>query len=174
MRHPLIVLIAGVLLLAGCVTTSGHPPRVIQDFDRGWRFRLGDAPGAMQPAYPDSGWQRVTLPHDWSIEGPFSEDAPATAQEGALPTGIGWYRKRFTLAAAWKDKNIYLDFGGVYRDSKVWINGHLLGRFWEIGPQESEFVPAAWLKSGRNAVVVFDMMTPATFTLSGVTRPLWK
>ena len=127
MRMPLITLIAGFLLLTGCAGTNGRNPRTVEDFDQGWRFHPGDLAGAQDTAWRDSSWQQVMLPHDWSILGAFSKESPTTTQEAALPAGIGWYRKRFTLPEAWKNKRIYLDFGGVYRDSKVWVNGHFVG-----------------------------------------------
>ena len=69
----------------------------------------------------------LNVPHDWSIEGAFSKDNPATPGGGALPGGIGWYRKTFTLPAGDSGKAVFVDFDGVYRNSEVWINGHALG-----------------------------------------------
>src|SRR5213596_1458266 len=97
-------------------------------FDRGWRFHLGDVPGAQDPAFADASWRALDLPHDWSIEGPFSEQNPAGVAGGALPGGIGWYRKTFTVPAADKGKLVFVEFDGVYRNSEVWINGSSLGK----------------------------------------------
>ena len=47
-------------------------PRSRMDFDKGWHFHLGDAPGAENPATSDANWRTLDLPHDWSIEGKFS------------------------------------------------------------------------------------------------------
>lgn len=99
----------------------------IQDFDQNWTFNLGDVPTAKNVDFNDSGWRKLNLPHDWSIEGQFSKDNPATPEGGALPGGIGWYRKTFTLPETSKGKIISIDFDGVYQKSQVWINGHLLG-----------------------------------------------
>ncbi len=94
-------------------------------FNDNWRFHNGDPEDAQIKSFDDAGWRRVTLPHDWSIEGPYSKQwASATAY---LPGGIGWYRKVFTLPAIDKDRKIYIQFNGVYKDSKVWVNGHFLG-----------------------------------------------
>ena len=71
-----------------------------QTFDRDWRFHLGDVPGAEQPAFDDSKWRRLDVPHDWSIEGAFSEQSPAGVAGGALPGGVGWYRKTFKIGRA--------------------------------------------------------------------------
>jgi len=102
--------------------------RTIIDFDKNWKFYLGDTAIAKEPGFNDGQWRTLTLPHDWSIEGDFSETNPGTTNEGALPTGIGWYRKTFTLPAEAKGKNISVEFDGVYRYSEVWINGHYLGK----------------------------------------------
>jgi beta-galactosidase len=96
-------------------------------FNQGWRFQLGDVSNGQNPR-DDSRWRRLDLPHDWSIEGLFSEKAPAGTGGGALPGGIGWYRKRFMLDAAFKGKLFFIQFDGVYRNSEVWINGHYLGK----------------------------------------------
>src|SRR5579872_4267706 len=82
--------------------------RKTQNFDKGWKFRLGDDSTAKNNRYDDSHWRNVDLPHDWSIEGAFSESNPGTAQEAALPTGTGWYRKSFLLLP-YKDKRIYIE-----------------------------------------------------------------
>ena len=63
------------------------------------------------------------LPHDWSIENEFREDAPTTGRGGYLPTGIGWYRKHFIMRASDAAKNVWIEFDGVYQNSDVWING---------------------------------------------------
>jgi beta-galactosidase len=97
------------------------------DFDAGWRFHLGDVPEAKESDYIDNSWRLLNLPHDWSIEGAFSKDNPAGVGGGALPGGIGWYRKTFKVPSSDKDKLMFIDFDGVYMNSQVWINGHYLG-----------------------------------------------
>ena len=94
-------------------------------FNDRWLFHKGDLPGVEQAMNDTAGWHSVTLPHDWSIEGPFSEQwASATA---FLPGGIGWYEKAFTVPGDWKNKNIFIYFDGVYKNSTIWLNGHYLG-----------------------------------------------
>jgi beta-galactosidase len=70
----------------------------------------------------------VDLPHDWSIEGPFDEKEPSSFCGAYLPTGIGWYRKRFHLPNTYRDKKLTIEFDGVYQLSEVWINGYYLGK----------------------------------------------
>src|SRR5690606_7426975 len=61
------------------------------------------------------------------IEGDFDANHPATNQGGSLPGGVGWYRKTFDVSRSKANQQVYINFDGVYRYSKVWINGHLLG-----------------------------------------------
>ena len=96
-------------------------------FDNDWKFHLGDDSNAKKTFYNDVAWRNLNLPHDWSIEGKFDPNNPAGTGGGALPGGIGWYRKSFSVPLTSKDKNIFIDFDGVYRLSEVWINGHYLG-----------------------------------------------
>ncbi len=107
---------------------SGSGVRTRDNFNDGWKFMLGDHPSASASLFDDSGWRQVDLPHDWSIEGDFDSKNPATPGGGALPGGIGWYRKTFRLPASDRGKNIYIEFDGIYRMGEVWINGHYLGK----------------------------------------------
>jgi len=115
-----------LLLLIGVFAMAQHLPS--QSFNSGWRFLLGDDSLARYAKYDDTKWRQLDLPHDWGIEGAFDEKSTSTTNEGALPTGIGWYRKTFTLRASAKGKNIYIDFDGIYKNSEVWINGCCLGK----------------------------------------------
>jgi len=122
--HPYGLFSVGLLL---CVYVQAQVRSII-DFNQEWRFFLGNDSLAINPSFNDSHWRTLTLPHDWSIEANFSKDYPATNQGGALPGGIGWYRKTFILPATARDKNVTIEFDGVYRNSEVWINGHYLGK----------------------------------------------
>src|SRR5690349_1922322 len=102
--------------------------RTVIDFNPNWKFWLGDTSIAKEPGYNDNNWRVLNLPHDWSIEGEFSEKNPGTPNQAALPTGIAWYRKTFALPATANDKNVFIEFDGIYRNSEVWINGHYLGK----------------------------------------------
>ena len=100
--------------------------RGVNPFNDGWKFHKGDADGAPSVDFDDGEWRTVTLPHDWSIEGPF--DPRWASATGYLPGGVGWYRKTFEAPASDEPKKIYVHFDGVYCNSEVWINGHSLGR----------------------------------------------
>lgn len=114
------------VLLLQC--SFAQSPRSIIDFNNNWKFFLGNDSTASNTNYKDAKWRILSLPHDWSIEGTFSATAAATTQGGALPGGIGWYRKTFTVTTASNNKNVFIEFDGVYRNSEVWINGHYLGK----------------------------------------------
>jgi beta-galactosidase len=99
--------------------------RVSEDFDANWLFSKSDFASAMMPAFDDGNWRKLDVPHDWSIEGPFSTDYGSG--NGFVPGGIGWYRKHFRLDAAQKNKSVAIEFDGVYDYSEVWINGQFVG-----------------------------------------------
>ncbi len=119
-------LVVGALLLLSVISSA--QVRSVVDFNNGWKFFLGNDSLASNANYNDSKWRSLNLPHDWSIESNFSSSFPATNQGGALPGGIGWYRKTFTVPASSANKNIRIEFDGVYKNSEVWINGHYLGK----------------------------------------------
>ena len=137
------VWLAGVVLagavLAGLNACRGEeqPPRATELFNDGWYFHLGDLPEAStlrfdesgwnESGFGESGWRELELPHDWAIEGDFSEEHPSGSGGGALPGGIGWYRKSFSLDSSDEGKKVFIDFDGVYMNSDVWINGTHLG-----------------------------------------------
>jgi beta-galactosidase len=146
---------------------AAQTPRVTQQFTTGWRFLQADAAGAEKPGFDDSAWISVTLPHDWSIAGPFKEDAPSKGAGAFAPTGIGWYRKSFTVADAdatpTAARRTFIVFDGVMANSDVYLNGELLGHrpygyvsfFYELTPH---------LRPGANmiAVRVDDSQQPAS------------
>jgi len=121
-----IILMVISMALKACMTTP-QKPRLTRNFDDNWRFHLGDTLNAKAVTFQDNTWRLLDLPHDWSIEQSFDKNSPAGPGGGYLNGGIGWYRKTFTLDKSLKGKKVFIDFDGVYRDSKVWLNGHLLG-----------------------------------------------
>ena len=148
------------------------------DFGKDWKFSLGDIPDAEKTGFNDSLWRTLDLPHDWSIEGEFSNDNPATPGGGALPGGIGWYRKSFPLTEKEKGNMFFIDFDGVYMDSKVWINGHLLGRR-PYGYISFRYDLTPYLNYGDSiniiAVRVDNSMQPNSrwYSGSGIYRNVW-
>ncbi|MFJ9582449.1 glycoside hydrolase family 2 TIM barrel-domain containing protein [Streptomyces acidicola] len=108
------------------------------DLRDGWRFALvnpggitdptGEYADAMDPAYDDSAWRQVAVPHDWSIEQTPTTELGTTSGTGFLPGGLGWYRLSFTLPPALADRRVSVEFDGVYMDSYVYCNGTEAGR----------------------------------------------
>ncbi|MET7736706.1 glycoside hydrolase family 2 TIM barrel-domain containing protein [Streptomyces sp. NPDC005402] len=120
---------------SAAVTSTGTATRyrTVTNFDPGWLFHYGDTSGASAASYDDSGWHGLSVPHDWSIEGrtppsdPFSQTASSTGRGGYLPSGIGWYRKHFSLAGVPADRKVYIEFDGVMANASVYVNGKLIG-----------------------------------------------
>lgn len=112
---------AAAVILAACTPTS---PRIVDDFNFGWRFQLGDDASYAGTGFDDASWRELHLPHDWSVEGEFSASNPSTPSGGALPGGIGWYRKSFeTPAGVAEGKRVFVEFDGVFMNSTVYVNG---------------------------------------------------
>jgi beta-galactosidase len=126
-KFLIIPLFAMIACLFSCTQESKQSPRERLSFNADWRFSLSDDSTAAQPAYDDASWRLLNVPHDWAIEGDFAEDNPSGPGGGALPGGIGWYRKTFEVDKADEGKSFYLDFDGVYMNSAVYLNGQLLG-----------------------------------------------
>ncbi|MDQ0829107.1 beta-galactosidase/beta-glucuronidase [Streptomyces achromogenes] len=124
---------AGATSVAVTSTGTATRYRTVTDFDPGWHFHYGDASGASGASYDDSGWRGLSVPHDWSIEGrtppsdPYSQSASSTGRGGYLPSGIGWYRKHFSLAGVPADRKVYIEFDGVMANASVYVNGKLIG-----------------------------------------------
>lgn len=129
MKKCLFIPLLYLLLFSAGACTSPQETLDIrrQDFTADWAFRLGDDSIVARPDYDDTDWRRLNLPHDWAIEGEFSKDNPSGTGGGALPGGIGWYRKTFTVDKTEEGKRLRIDFDGVYMNSTVYINGHRLG-----------------------------------------------
>src|ERR1700744_2010371 len=166
-----------VLVIALLFTYKTFAQRTIADFDKGWHFHLGDVSKAQQPTFVDAGWRTLNLPHDWSVEGKFSKDNPASPEGGALPGGIGWYRKTFTVPVVSKNKLVYIDFDGVYEKSDVWINGHHLG-FRPNGYISFRYDMTPYLNFGKSnviAVKVDNSVQPNSrwYSGSGIYRHVW-
>jgi beta-galactosidase len=120
-------LIRASLLAAVCLSPLLATARTTDNFDSGWRFHKADAAGAEQNNFNDAAWQKLDVPHDWSIEGPFAATNKTGGAGAFLPGGIGWYRKHFSLPKDDAGKCVFVEFDGVMHNSDVWINGFHLG-----------------------------------------------
>ena len=117
-----------------------------QSLEKGWKFTKGEVSGAEQADFNDSGWESVTVPHDWAIYGPFdvnndlqnvavkqnfeTQASLKTGRTGGLPyVGIGWYRTTFESEP---NKNTTLVFDGAMSEARVYVNGKE-ACFWPCG-----------------------------------------
>jgi beta-galactosidase len=146
------------------------------DFDNGWKFSLDGSEKAIQPTFNDQSWRNIHLPHDWSIEGEYSLSNGSDWQSGYLPGGIGWYRKTFSYNPDWKNKQVAIQFDGVYMNSEVWINGQYLGRR-PNGSLSFSYPIAKLLRNGSNTLVVkvdhSKVLSARWYTGSGINRHVW-
>ncbi len=149
-KYLLLCLICGATLAPW---QSASAQRSVTDFNEGWRFSLDADSFAYRESFDDSGWRTLDLPHDWSIESDFSEEYPATAGGGALPGGIGWYRKTFRIPDSEGDRRTFLEFDGIYWNSTVWVNGHPVG-FRPNGYLSFRYDITPYLNNGENSVAV--------------------
>ena len=151
--------------------------RTRANFNAGWKFLLDSTNAFSDSSINDASWRSLNLPHDWSIEGKFDEKNPATTGGGALPGGIGWYRKTFTIPNDDEKKKISIHFDGVYRNSEVWVNGLLVGNR-PNGYISFQYDITPYIKFGKKnviAVKVDNSQQPNSrwYSGSGIYRNVW-
>lgn len=129
-----------LVLFSFCISCSIQPQKFEREtnFNANWKFIHADIEYAEQPAFSDSAWRTLDLPHDYSIEdlpskegvkqiGPFSEESAGGPSTAHVVGGTAWYRKHFKIDKADEDKKISVLFDGIYMNADVWMNGHHLG-----------------------------------------------
>jgi beta-galactosidase len=162
-----------------------------ESFNANWRFhnatqasplqRMGepantpDDTNYAAPTFDDTHWRNLNLPHDWGIEGPFDQSLPG--ENAKLPySGVGWYRKQFTLPAADKGQQIYLDVDGAMSNAKVWINGHDVGG-WPYGYTSWRADLTPHVKFGGENIIAIRLDNPAKssrwYPGGGIYRNVW-
>ena len=161
------------LLLFVVLVSMTVQARNRKNFDQGWRFILADSAKMAKPEYNDKHWRTVNLPHDWAIEGDFSASAPSGAGGGALPGGVGWYRKHFRVSEVCK---YYLEFDGVYMNSTVYVNGEKVGSR-PYGYSSFEYDITRYMRSGDNVIAVrvdnSDQPNSRWYSGCGIYRHVW-
>ena len=162
------------ILLLGAQSLSA---RDRQSFDKDWLFILADSAGMQKSEYADGHWRSLNLPHDWAIEGDFAPSNPSGASGGALPGGIGWYRKHFSVNPKEKYDRFTITFDGVYMNSSVYINGHKLGtRPYGYSTFEYDLTPYINRK-GDNVIAVkvdnSDQPNSRWYSGCGIYRHVW-
>ena len=162
--------------------------RVRECFDKGWEFQLNDKMTLEEALSSDKGWRLLDLPHDWAIEGDFHAGNPSGASGGALPGGLGWYRKRFRIDELKNGRTedlqsfnsstpqFYLEFDGVYMNSTVYVNGHEVG-YRPYGYSSFEYDITSYLNEGDNVVAVrvdnSDQPNSRWYSGCGIYRHVW-
>ena len=162
------------ILLLGAQSLSA---RDRQSFDKDWLFILADSASMQKSEYADGHWRSLNLPHDWAIEGDFAPSNPSGASGGALPGGIGWYRKHFSVNPKEKYDRFTITFDGVYMNSSVYINGHKLGtRPYGYSTFEYDLTPYINRK-GDNVIAVkvdnSDQHNSRWYSGCGIYRHVW-
>ncbi|MEO7977468.1 DUF4982 domain-containing protein [Flavobacterium sp.] len=123
--------------------------RTITELNKGWKFFKGKKENAFQKEFNDNKWEKVTIPHDWAIYGPFDKEidkqtiaiiqngeksaTEKTGRTGSLPyIGEAWYRNEFSVSNFDKNKKVILLFEGAMSEPKVFVNGKKAGE-WNYG-----------------------------------------
>ncbi|MDE6453031.1 MAG: DUF4982 domain-containing protein [Muribaculaceae bacterium] len=164
-----------VVTAVAALSAYGADSRAVS-FNDGWKFSLCDTPDAARADFDDAGWRALSLPHDWAIEGDFSIDNPSGTGGGALPGGVGWYRKSFDVEPAQLKKYTYIDFDGVYMNATVYVNGHKLGTR-PYGYASFSYDITPYLHAGRNVVAVrvdnAEQPNSRWYSGCGIYRNVW-
>ena len=167
------------LLLTLTTTASAQPSfgtsSLLSD---GWLFHLADDSAALAAGFDDSRWQRVSVPHDWSVTQPMSPDCGSC--QGYLPGGIAWYRRHFTpaeLSTLADGQQLFIYFEGVYNRSSVYLNGQLLG-YRPSGFASFLYDLTPHLRAGEDNVLAVRVdhsrqNDSRWYTGSGIYRPVW-
>ena len=138
----LLIVITLITISVGCTNTSKLTQIIsgvnlsevsLNDINFDWRFSKGAQANAEKVDYNDTKWQTVNLPHDWSINdlpgsnSPFSQESIDQYDTGYTTGGIGWYRKTLKIPKSAEGKVAIIEFGGIYMNSEIYINGNYVG-----------------------------------------------
>ena len=135
----------------------------------------GDGVAYVQGGFDDSSWQRINLPHDWAIEGPFT--SAGGGGMGRLPSaGVGWYRKQLHIPAEDSGKSIFLDVDGAMSCAAVWLNGRLVGG-WPFGYASWRVDLTPYVQPGGRNELVIRLDNPPNssrwYPGGGIYRNVW-
>jgi len=184
MMRTFFILAIGLLFL---IRTSHAQTRAREEilFNFDWGFLKGN-PGDgdfqnIDERYfyqwiDESDWEEVQLPHDASVGGKFSLKN-STRANGWLPFGNGWYRKHFKVAESSKEKKVFIQFEGIYRDAGIYINGIYLGRHLN-GYLGFEYDLTKYINFGGDNVIAVrynnsKRETSRWYTGEGIYRDVW-
>lgn len=135
------------------------------------------APVTIEHPTPDGGveqkpmghWDTYLFPDDIATVSNRAWTALSADDEAADKAYTpGYYHTTFMVEEA---ADTWLDMS-TWGKGQVWVNGHAIGRFWEIGPQQTIYMPGCWLKEGENEIIVLDVMGPQEPTIQGLDHPI--
>jgi beta-galactosidase len=184
------ILTSLLIVITICISEAllaQESPRSRESFNQGWKFvkyfnasneavTTDKEPENLQlPSVNDISWRSLDLPHDWAIEGPFSDTLENNT--GLLPwKGIGWYRKHFTISDNDKGKRIYVDFDGAMANAKVWLNGKYVGE-WPYGYTSFRLDLTPYIITGKENIIAVRLDTKnwdsRWYPGAGIYRNVW-
>jgi beta-galactosidase len=184
------ILTSLLIVITICISEAllaQESPRSRESFNQGWKFvkyfnasneavTTDKEPENLQlPSLNDNSWRSLDLPHDWAIEGPFSDTLENNT--GLLPwKGIGWYRKHFTISDTDKGKRIYVDFDGAMANAKVWLNGKYVGE-WPYGYTSFRLDLTPYIITGKENIIAVRLDTKnwdsRWYPGAGIYRNVW-
>ena len=179
-----------IVAIAICISETlcaQESPRSRESFNEGWKFikffnaanetATSDRETAnlQLPSADDSNWRSLDLPHDWGIEGQFSDTL--SNETGLLPwKGIGWYRKHFVISEKDKGKRIYVDFDGAMANAKIWLNGKFVGE-WPYGYASFRLDLTPYIITGKENIIAVRLDTKnfdsRWYPGAGIYRNVW-
>jgi beta-galactosidase len=179
-----------IIVITICISEtllSQESPRSRESFNQGWKFvkyfNASDETAATDkepenlqlPSVNDNNWRSLDIPHDWAIEGPFSDTLENGT--GLLPwKGIGWYRKHFVISENDKGKRIYIDFDGAMAYAKVWLNGKFVGE-WPYGYTSFRLDLTPYVITGKENIIAVRLDTKSWdsrwYPGAGLYRNVW-
>lgn len=144
-------------------------------FNEDWLFQKTDTLAAFTTDFDDSNWRKLSVPHDWAIEGPFKPEY--NLRTGGLPVyGMAWYRKHFNIDANKKGKKITMEFDGIMSNSTIYINGK------EVYHRPYGFIGfeidlTSYIKFGENNVIAVkvnpEVLSIRWYPGAGIYRNVW-
>ena len=189
MKKSLIInlLLTFILVCTSILINAQQSPRTRESFNENWKFvkyfnasdeasTFDKEPAGLEsPSFNDNSWRTLDLPHDWAIEGPFSDTLENNT--GLLPwKGIGWYRKHFTVNEPDKDTRFYIDFDGAMAYSQVWLNGKFVGG-WPYGYTSFRLDLTPYIINGKENVIAVRLDTKKWdsrwYPGAGIYRNVW-
>ena len=105
-------------------------PRAVYNFNPGWKFTFGNTAGADAPAFDDSAWTSVSLPHTWNETDSYrAYISHSGGDQSEKMMGLGWYRKHFKLPAGADGQKVFLEFDGLRQAAHFFLNGQPIGKY---------------------------------------------